>query len=100
MSSIQDLIRQTWLRLPPITLSAALAALTVLAVDVLDSFGLDQETDERAARMIGVVEGPFYGLNDGRRGQKSVAVVLIDDTSLAHLHWRAPLKYSDQADLV
>lgn len=78
---------------------AILAAACVLAVDVFDSFGLDQAADEQAARIVGTVTGPFYGASP-RRGQNAVTVVLIDDASIDHMNWATPVAYDQQADIV
>jgi CHASE2 domain-containing sensor protein len=78
---------------------AILAAACVLAVDVFDSFGLDQAADEQAARIVGTVTAPFYG-SDGRRGQHAVTVVLIDDASLDFMGWPTPVPYDQQGDIV
>ncbi|MGE0743202.1 MAG: CHASE2 domain-containing protein [Hyphomonadaceae bacterium] len=78
---------------------AILAAACVLAVDVFDSFGLDQQADEQAARIIGTVTAPFYG-GEGRPGQQAVTVVLIDDASLEYMNWPTPLPYDVQGDIV
>lgn len=78
---------------------AILAAACVLAVDVLDSFGLDQAADEQAARIVGTVSAPFYG-GEARIGQKALTVVLIDDASLEFMNWPTPLPYEAQADIV
>lgn len=78
---------------------AMLAAACVFAVDVLDSFGLDQAADEQAARIVGTVTAPFYG-GEARVGQKALTVVLIDDASLEFMNWPTPLPYEAQADIV
>lgn len=96
MFSVKDLLKEVWISLPPITLRGMLLALLVLAIDTFDSFGLDQQADEQAARAIGVVQGPVYGLLDGRRGQKAVTVVVIDDASLYGENWSVPLRYEQQ----
>jgi len=119
MVSLREVLHKVWLHLPPISWRAALAALAVLAIDTFDSFGLDQQADEQAARSIGMLEGPFYGMGenwiesaaclltfsppdgvcDDRIGQKSVTVVLIDDSSLSREDWTIPVSYSEQARL-
>jgi CHASE2 domain-containing sensor protein len=76
-----------------------LAAACVLAVDVFDSFGLDQAADEQAARIVGTVTAPFYG-SSPRTGQNAITVVLIDDASIDHFNWPTPLQYDQQADIV
>jgi CHASE2 domain-containing sensor protein len=78
---------------------AALALACVFAVDLFDSFGLDQAADEQAARIVGTVSAPFYGDNE-RTGQGAITVVLIDDASLEFLNWPTPVPYDQQADLV
>ena len=46
----------------------------------MNPFGIDEEIEQRAARIIQMVGAPWYGLgdNDGTPGQKSVTVVMID----------------------
>jgi CHASE2 domain-containing sensor protein len=100
MLGLRGILHAVWVHLPPISFRAMLAALAVLAIDTFDSFGLDQQADEQAARTIGMFEGPFYGMFDGRRGQQAVTVVLIDDASLRNQDWTVPLAYGSQAQLV
>jgi CHASE2 domain-containing sensor protein len=88
------------LSVPPISWQAIVAAFFLLAICAFDSFGIDQQADDQSARTIGQLEAPFYGMGDGRVGQKAVTVVLIDNQSLRLQDWTVPLSYEDQSLLV
>lgn len=75
-----------------------LGTVCVLAVDVLDSFGLDQGADEQVARIIGTMAAPVYATPE-HKGQKAITVVLIDDVTLDTMHWPHPVPYRAQAEL-
>lgn len=74
-------------------------AALLLAVDTLDSFRLDQDSDEQVSRIAAAFEAPFYG-GEARQGRSAIAVVLIDEASLDILGWETPVPYAAQAELV
>jgi hypothetical protein len=85
----------------PLLLFALLLLLTI-AIDLCDSFGIDDAADRTIIELVDGLRGPVYGAADGhRQGQQSVAVVLInDDTLRANGLDGLPLPYDLQASVL
>ncbi len=86
----------------PLAVLVGLFAMTVL-VDMFDSFGVDDVFDSAGSNLIDSILGPMYGRMPGQRrtGQEQIAVVLIDDRTLAENGQDGlPLSYDAQARLL
>lgn len=82
------------------TIGAVVAALLSFAINLFDSFKLNDHADAVSEQAAAIVTGPFYGGFE-RQGQKAITVVLINQETLDALDaplW--PLPYSDLADIL
>lgn len=81
-----------------------LAALAVFAfsfaLDVFDSFGVEERSDRSIEYLGGMLGAPLYG-GETRQGQKDIAVVLINMESADALGFGGwPMPYALQAEMV
>ena len=79
---------------------AILAFALVVATDVFNSFGLNDDADVQAASITHVMTAPFYAPEAQRLGQSAITVVVIDAASRRFEHWTAPPPYSAQGDII
>ncbi|RYD91545.1 MAG: CHASE2 domain-containing protein, partial [Sphingomonadales bacterium] len=79
----------------------ALMLLVTIAIDLCDSFGIDDATDRMIIELVEKVRGPVYGSSDGRQGQAAIALVLIGNQTLRDNDLDGlPLPYDVQATIL